>query len=156
VSEISNLLSLPMQHPNIIPPPTALICLSKNDKRICGSLFPLYKNGNLDKYAPMARSSDQSFYQTLRTWFKQLVSAVQCLVDHNTYHGDIKPDNMLISDSNDLILIDLTQTTTTMAIASPEIKDGKHQSRPQEAPGESGVSAQSILTTRRNFSDWRS
>lgn len=125
LSEVSNLLSLPTRHPNIIPPPTALITLSKDDKRICGYLFPLYKHGNLDLYASRKRTQDQSFDQTLRTWYKQLVSAVKSLVDANTYHGDIKPDNILISDSDELILIDFTRSSTTMAIASPEVKEGK-------------------------------
>jgi len=127
LSEVSNLLSLPTRHPNIIPPPTALITLSKDDKRICGYLFPLYKHGNLDLYARKKRTRDQSFDQTLRAWYKQLVLAVKSLVDFNTYHGDIKPDNILISDSNELILIDFTRSSTTMAIASPEVKESKRR-----------------------------
>lgn len=127
LSEVSNLLSLPTRHPNIIPPPTALITLSKDDKRICGYLFPLYKHGNLDLYASKNRTRDQSFDQSLRTWYKQLVLAVKSLVDFNTYHGDIKPDNILLSDSNEVILIDFTRSSTTMAVASPEVKESKRR-----------------------------
>lgn len=90
-------------------------------------MFPLYKHGNLDLYARKKRERDQSFDQTLRTWYKQLVSAVSSLVESNTYHGDIKLDNILISDSNELILIDFTRSSTTMAIASPEVKEGKRR-----------------------------
>ena len=127
LSEVTNLLSLPTRHPNVIPPPTALITLSEDDKRICGYMFPLYKNGDLDLYARKKGTRDQSFDQTLRTWYKQLVSAVSSLIDSNPYHGDIKPDNILISDSNELILIDFTRSFTTMAIASPEVKEGKRR-----------------------------
>jgi len=131
--EVSNLLSLPIRHPNIIPPPTALLTLSDSDKRICGYLFPLYKKGNLDRFAATIRQ-DASFGQTLRTWFKQLVSGVHCLVQANTYHGDIKPDNILISDSNELILIDITRTSTTMAIASPEVRQSIMSTRRVQIP----------------------
>ena len=127
LSEVFNLLSLPTRHPNVIPPPTALITLSEDDKRICGYMFPFYKNGNLDLYARKKGTRDQSFDQTLRTWCKQLVSAVSSLVEFNTYHGDIKPDNILVSDLNELILIDVTRSSTTMAIASPEVQDGKRR-----------------------------
>ena len=127
LSEVFNLLSLPTRHPNVIPPPTALITLSEDDKRICGYMFPFYKNGNLDLYARKKGTRDQSLDQTLRTWCKQLVSAVSSLVEFNTYHGDIKPDNILVSDLNELILIDVTRSSTTMAIASPEVQDGKRR-----------------------------
>jgi len=131
LSEVSNLLSLPTCHPNIVPPPTALITISKEDQRICGYLFPLYKRGNLDNYARKKRKRDPSFDVTVRTWFKQLVSAVKSLIDANTYHGDIKPDNILISDSEELVLIDFTRSSTTMAIASPEVKEGRHYRTPK-------------------------
>ena len=53
-----------------------------------------------------------------------LCRRLKSLIDANTYHGDIKPDNILVSDSEDAILIDVTRTFTTMAIASTEVKEG--------------------------------
>lgn len=135
LSEVSNLLALPTHHPNIIPAPIALITLSRDDRRICGFLFPLYKNGNVDLYARRKRSHDQFFDRTLLKWCKQLVSAVKSLIDADTFHGDIKPDNVLISDSEDLVLIDLARSFTTMAIASPEVKQSEFQLEIKPARG---------------------
>ena len=128
LSEVPNLLSLKVRHPNIVPPPTALITLSPEDGTICGFLLPLYKHGSLDRFARKVRSQDEGFECLLWKWFSQLVSAVQSLIEAETYHGDIKPDNILVSESSDVVLIDFSRSATTMPIAGPEVKEGKNQS----------------------------
>ncbi|KAK3196981.1 hypothetical protein GRF29_1536g190397 [Pseudopithomyces chartarum] len=122
--EVSNLCSLPTRHPNIIPPPLSLLTLSETDKTICGFLFPLYKHGNLDLFALKMCREDSHFSHILRAWYRQLASAVKSLIDADTYHGDIKPDNILVSDANELILIDLARSFTTLSIAGPEVVEG--------------------------------
>jgi DNA-binding helix-hairpin-helix protein with protein kinase domain len=103
--EVNSLLSLPTRHPNIVPPPAALITVAPDDDTICGFLSPLFKHGNLDCYARKVRAQATSFDQIMHAWYKQLVSAVKCLIDASTYHGDIKPDNILVSDTGQLVVI---------------------------------------------------
>ncbi|KAI0417170.1 kinase-like domain-containing protein [Xylaria grammica] len=108
-------------HPNIIPPPTALVRLSNDDERICGFLIPFYQNGNLDSYARKLRQADKLTSDILWAWFRQLVSAAKFLMDAGTWHGDIKPDNILVNSSRAIVLIDLASKYTTVSIASPEV-----------------------------------
>lgn len=53
-------------------------------------IVPALQTWYLDLYARKKRIRDQSFDQTLLTWYKQLVSACLSLVESNTCHGDIK------------------------------------------------------------------
>ncbi|CAH0022779.1 unnamed protein product [Clonostachys rhizophaga] len=120
--EAVSLVSLQMAntHPHILPPPVALVGLSDDDKRICGFLIPFYKNGNLGSYARQLRGVGELTPFILQAWFRQLVSATKFLVDAGTWHGDIKPDNIVVESSGAIILIDLAGKYTTTSIASPE------------------------------------
>ncbi|MCJ1262264.1 hypothetical protein MMC22_002134 [Lobaria immixta] len=121
--EIRHLCSLPECHPNIIRPPVALISLTEVDSRICGWLLPYHKKGNLDCYARELRSRNLLSARLLYKWALQIVRGLQFLLNIGTWHGDIKPDNVVISDDEDAILIDFTRSFCTFATASPEIRD---------------------------------
>ncbi|KAI1733386.1 kinase-like domain-containing protein [Xylaria scruposa] len=108
-------------HPHIIPPPTALVRLSRDDERICGFLIPFYQNGNLDSYARKLRQAGKLTSDILWAWFRQLVSAAKFLIDAGTWHGDIKPDNIVVNSSCAIVLIDLATKYSTVSIASPEV-----------------------------------
>ena len=121
--EIKNLCSLPERHPNIIPSPLALVSLTDSDSRICGWLIPYHKKGNMDCYARQLRSRNLLSARLLNRWALQITRALQFLLNFGTWHGDIKPDNVVISDNEDAILIDFTRSFCTFATASPEIRD---------------------------------
>ena len=120
--ELRNTLRLAQGCPYIIPPPSALITISGTDKRLCGWLMPFYPNGNLDLYAQKIHLEGKLSVSLLCRWFRQLVHAVKFLASHETWHGDIKPDNILIGDNEDIILIDHARVFTTSATASPEVR----------------------------------
>ncbi|KAI1121238.1 kinase-like domain-containing protein [Nemania abortiva] len=94
-------------HPNTILPPTALVRLSDDDDKICGFLIPFYENGNLDSYARKLRREDKLTSDILWAWFRQLVSATKFLIDAGIWHGDIKPDNIVVDSSGAVVMIDL-------------------------------------------------
>ncbi|KEF54292.1 uncharacterized protein A1O9_09458 [Exophiala aquamarina CBS 119918] len=119
--EIRNLVILP-PHPNIIPPPCALVTVSDIDERVCGFLAPHYRNGNLDIYARRLRSKGTITVEKLYKWLGQLVDAVRFLAEKETWHGDIKPDNIVIDDDENAVLIDLARAFTTSATTSPEAR----------------------------------
>ena len=120
--EVRNLLALSSQHRNIMPKPSGLVVVSETDDRVCGFLTPFLRKGNMDVYAQKLRDSGRLSSAVLCRWFKQLVMAVKFLAEQGTWHGDIKPDNVLIDDEENAVLIDLARTFATSATASPEVK----------------------------------
>ena len=146
--EAKNLLELPQGHPHIIPAPAAFITVSETDARICGFLTPFIEKGNLDVYAAKLRSRNALTCEKLTRWFCQLVDAVAFLCGQETWHGDLKPDNILVGGNDDLVLIDHTRKFTTFATASPEVR--RHCARCVSVPlSKSRLSAgrEDILTT---------
>ncbi|KAL1883754.1 hypothetical protein Plec18167_002762 [Paecilomyces lecythidis] len=122
LSEVKNLLALPTRHPNVIGPPAALITLGETDDRVCGFLTTYHCNGNVEFYARKLREQGKLSPKLLFKWALQLVDAVAFLARHNTFHGDLKPDNIVVTDKEDIVLIDFTRLFTTFVTASPEVR----------------------------------
>lgn len=122
LSEVRNLISLPGRHPNVMDPPAALITLSETDERVCGFLTTYHANGNLEYYARKLRKEGKLSPKLLVKWASQLVDAVAFLARHQTFHGDLKPDNIVVTENEDIVLIDFTRLFTTFVTASPEVR----------------------------------
>ncbi|KAI0109612.1 kinase-like domain-containing protein [Nemania sp. FL0031] len=122
-----SLLQSDRPHPNILLPPTALVRLSDDDERICGFLIPFYENGNLDSYARKLLRAGKLTPDILWAWFRQLLSATRFLIDAGRWHGDIKPDNIVVDSSGAIVLIDLASKYSTISIASPEVIKAKER-----------------------------
>lgn len=67
-------------------------------------------HGTLFEYIHPASSVVLTIHQT-RRWIRQLVAAAQEFALRGLVHGDIKPENCLISEAGDLVLHDLGTTT---------------------------------------------
>lgn len=88
-------LMLP-SHPNIVP------LIGWTVKPYFSFIYPWYKEGNLSSH--LNRLSDTRKLHILLG----VAKALQCLHAHipPMFHGDIKPDNILLSDSGDPLLAD--------------------------------------------------
>lgn len=122
LGEVKNLISLPGRHPNLLDPPAALITLSETDERVCGFLTTYHANGNLEFYARKLRKEGKLTPKLLVKWALQLVDAVSFLTRHQSFHGDLKPDNIVVTENEDIVLIDFTRLFTTFVTASPEVR----------------------------------
>lgn len=127
MAELIRLLELPEpRSPYVVPRPSALITLSETDHRIGGFLMPFYANGNLDIFAKNLRERGELTTRLLLLWFRQMVDALQYLSSHGLWHGDLKPDNMLVDKEGNIALTDFAQTFATCATASPEVRAQMH------------------------------
>jgi len=88
--EINSLSSL--IHPHIVP----LISFESN----LSLTFPLYKENLLQR---LKRDTSE---ELIRKWFHQLIGAVTFVHSNNYIHRDIKLENILVSNSDDLVLAD--------------------------------------------------
>ncbi|KAL8730314.1 MAG: hypothetical protein Q9166_004149 [cf. Caloplaca sp. 2 TL-2023] len=122
-AEVENALSLPRQHPNLIPGPHRLVTVSPTDNRVCGFLIPYYSNGDLYQWSRKLSSQGPIHNSILREWAIALASAMEFLLEYGEWHGDLKPDNIFVGDKGDLLLADRTRTFATIAFASPELLD---------------------------------
>ena len=106
-------------HDNIIKPPVALIVVPRvGGPVVCGFLTQYHAGGNL---RDIVKAIDVPSLARRIRWAAQIASAVHHL--HRVagaYHGDLKLDNVVISDNDDAILIDLEQGRHAEACLAPE------------------------------------
>ncbi|MCJ1449403.1 MAG: hypothetical protein MMC23_009923 [Stictis urceolatum] len=108
--------SLP-SHPNIISPLCFLITtkllssgttLSSTDTNyICGSLYPYLEQQSFQEVIEKSNQSGKVLSQTLKAkWAHQISSALAATHRSNQYHMDPKPNNILLDNDDNAILID--------------------------------------------------
>lgn len=122
-AEVENALTLPRQHPNLIPPPQYLVTVSSSDHRICGFLILYYPNGDLYQWSRKLAYQGRRSESLVHEWALAIASAMEFLLSCGEWHGDLKPDNILVGEAGNLVVADRTRNYATIAFASPELLD---------------------------------
>jgi hypothetical protein len=120
--ELKILLSLP-PHPNIISRPRHLVtkkCGFGSKIAIIGFTIMYHPAGTLRDILPFRR-----IHGTLRVadqlkWAIQLTSTLIHIRDHGRYYSDLRLDNILLSENDDLVLVDFEQRGVWCGFAPPE------------------------------------
>ncbi|KAF8361044.1 hypothetical protein PRIPAC_87967 [Pristionchus pacificus] len=66
----------------------------------------LYKN-SLDEWLDANQTESSRDQSRIKSWFREIVTAVQYLHDNNIIHSDLKPANILLDDKEHVKLCDL-------------------------------------------------
>ncbi|KAL9594509.1 MAG: hypothetical protein Q9219_006991 [cf. Caloplaca sp. 3 TL-2023] len=123
--EIRTTRSLP-PHPNIMIPSNIFVTVDKmNDAEksaVCGILYPFMENGSLNDRIKNAQSTSIRISPMNKAkWCFQMASAIaHTHFEACSYHMDIKADNFLLNQYQDLILIDWEQAGAPRYILAPE------------------------------------
>ncbi|KAL2144791.1 hypothetical protein VTI28DRAFT_8553 [Corynascus sepedonium] len=122
--ELRNLL-LMEPHPNIISRPEYLVtkrCLFGGKTAVVGFLLPYHKNGSIRDKLPLMRIHGRLQLDQQLRWASQLTSAVLHIHERGRmFYPDLRLDNIVLSASNDLVMIDFEQRGVWCEFASPEV-----------------------------------
>jgi hypothetical protein len=123
--ELSTLLMMP-PHPNIISAPLHLI--TKKVKfgakiAVVGFTLPYFSKGSLRDLLPKKRIENTLALSLQVKWALQVTAALIHIRDRGPgWYCDLRLDNMLLTDNDDLILIDFEQRGVLPSFAAPEIR----------------------------------
>lgn len=111
------LLGIP-PHPAIVGPPIGYLTHAHRDTEVMyGSLVEYFPGGCI---GDIIESSDVSLIRRSK-WALQIVSAVWCLHHvSNTFHGNIKLDNIVLDVHDDAVLINFEQFRANAGHRTPE------------------------------------
>jgi len=121
--ELKFLLTLP-PHPNIISRPQHIVtkrCGFGGKTAVLGFTMVYHRSGTLRDILPFRR-----IHGTLRVadqlkWAIQLTSALLHIRDQGRHYSDLRLDNILLSDTGDLVLVDFEQRGVWCGFGSPEL-----------------------------------
>jgi serine/threonine protein kinase len=131
--EMKTLLTI-SPHPNIISRPLRLITKRSSfggKEGVIGFILPYYPLGSIRDILPLRlissdpsnNASSTTFKQSLK-WAHQITSALHHIHTSpasQTFYSDLRPDNILLSPSSDLILCDFEQRGNWHEWLPPEI-----------------------------------
>jgi hypothetical protein len=121
--ELKTLLTLP-PHPNIISRPPQLVtkkCRFGSKTAIIGFTTEYHFAGTLRDIIP-----ERAVHGTLRImdqlkWASQLTSALIHIQEHGRFYSDLRLDNIVLSEHDDLIMVDFEQRGVWCEFAAPEV-----------------------------------
>ncbi|KAM3446660.1 hypothetical protein MY3296_009459 [Beauveria thailandica] len=122
--ELRNLLRM-TPHPNIIERPLALVtkkCGFGSKTAVVGFTLTYHRHGTIRDHLPYLHLHDKITHRDAAKWALQLVQAARHFrATCDTYNSDLRLDNMLLSDSLDLVMVDFEQRGVWSEFAAPEI-----------------------------------
>ncbi|KAL2184584.1 hypothetical protein L209DRAFT_514859 [Thermothelomyces heterothallicus CBS 203.75] len=122
--ELRNLL-LMEPHPNIISRPQYLVtkrCLFGGKTAVVGFLMPYHEHGSVRDKLPLMRIHGHLKLEQQVRWASQLASAVLHIHERGgMFYPDLRLDNVVLSATNDLVMIDFEQRGVWCEFASPEV-----------------------------------
>ena len=123
--ELSILLTMP-PHPNIIPAPLHIITKKVrfgSKLAIVGFTLPCLSRDSLRDILPRRRIQGSLHLHDQIKWALQVTSALKHIRDKGPgWYCDLRLDNVLLSDSDDVVLIDFEQRGVLPSFAPPEIR----------------------------------
>ncbi|OAA37272.1 Protein kinase-like domain protein [Beauveria brongniartii RCEF 3172] len=122
--ELRNLL-LMTPHPNIIERPLALVtkkCGFGSKTAVVGFTLTYHRHGTIRDHLPYLDLHNKITHRDAAKWALQLVQAARHFRGTcDTYNSDLRLDNLLLSDSLDLVMVDFEQRGVWSEFAAPEI-----------------------------------
>jgi len=123
-AELRNLLQLD-PHPHIICRPEYLVtkyCRFGGKTGVVGFLIPYHPRGSLRDILPLLRIHGQLKLETQLKWAAQLASAVLHVRERGRiFYPDLRLDNVLLSDTDDIMMVDFEQRGVWCEFAAPEV-----------------------------------
>ena len=122
--ELRILLTLP-PHPNIAPSPLQLVakrCRFGGKNGVIGFTSTYHRQGSLRDILPFRRIHDILRLADQVKWARQLTDALIHLQENGSYfHCDLRLDNILLSNTDDVLLIDFEHRGILANSAAPEV-----------------------------------
>ncbi|KAK4449299.1 ribosomal protein S6 kinase alpha-5 [Podospora aff. communis PSN243] len=123
-AELRNLLHLE-PHPHVISHPDYLVtkyCRFGGKTGVVGFLIPYHRRGSLRDILPLLRVHGQLNLTTQLKWAIQLASAVLHVRERGRiFYPDLRLDNVLLSNTDDIVMVDFEQRGVWCEFAAPEV-----------------------------------
>lgn len=120
----AHLFDIP-EHANIIGKPEYIITkqtLFGNKTAVVGFTIPYHPPGTLRDILPLLRINGHLKLQDQLRWAHQLASALLSIsTDGHAFYPDLRLDNILLSETRDVIMIDFEQRGVWSSFSSPEV-----------------------------------
>jgi hypothetical protein len=122
--ELKILLNLPL-HRHVVSRPRYLVtkyCKFGGKTAVVGFVLPYHPGGSLRDSLPLLRNQDRlSLAQQLK-WAIQLTTAVLHVREQGKiFYPDLRLDNLVLSGSGDIVMVDFEQRGVWSEFASPEV-----------------------------------
>ncbi|KAK5990692.1 hypothetical protein PT974_08961 [Cladobotryum mycophilum] len=122
--ELRQLLSIE-SHPSVMSRPAHLVtkkCSFGSKVAVVGFTLELHVHGSLRDLIPFLRIHDMVSLADMSKWSYQLASALVHLRETSKiYYPDLRLDNIVLSESRDVVMVDFEQRGVWCEFAAPEV-----------------------------------